>query len=236
MRESNRSKIEADLNDSELVLGLREQKPAAVRQLTDRFLPSLWRFVYFRVNGDPHLAEDIVSETVLALIRTAAADSEIEHPGAWLRSVASHKIMDHFRAAKRVQHLIDEAQQGTTDDSDNVVKQQELNERRAEIRQTMEDMPEQYRLALEWKYVDRLSVRDIAGRMETTEKSVEAILFRARREFRDRLKTDDDDEESPTDATSNRRPPERPAPDERREADVIVRPGDEIPLPETVSR
>jgi len=51
----------------------------------------------------------------------------------------------------------------------------------------MDELPEQHRVALEWKYVDKLSVREIAERLQTTEKAAESILFRARRTFRDRL-------------------------------------------------
>jgi predicted DNA-binding protein YlxM (UPF0122 family) len=51
----------------------------------------------------------------------------------------------------------------------------------------MDSMPEQYRMALEWKYLDQLSVREIAARWKMTEKAVESILFRARREFRDQM-------------------------------------------------
>lgn len=176
------------MNDSDLVQGLRDQDPAAVRHLTECHLPSVWRFVYVRANGDRHLAEDIVSEAVLALVRAAAADTEIENPMAWLRSVASNKLRDHFRAAARVQHHIDKvARSVDSADENDAPRQQELSERRREVLRTMDELPDQHRLALEWKYVDKLSVREIAGRLETTEKAAESILFRARRAFRDRL-------------------------------------------------
>ena len=48
----------------------------------------------------------------------------------------------------------------------------------------MEGLTDQHRLALEWKYVDGLCVRDMAHRWSTTEKAVESILFRARNAFR----------------------------------------------------
>ena len=177
------------MNDSALVQGLRTQDPEAVKHLSDAFLPSVWRFVYVRVNGDQHLAEDIVSETVLALIRAVSdKKTEIRNPGAWLRSVASNKVTDHFRAAARVQHLIDEAKKTSplAEDED-AVKKQEILERRAEVRDVLDELTEQQRLALEWKYVDKLSVREIAERMQTTEKAVESVLFRARRDFRERV-------------------------------------------------
>ena len=176
------------MNDSDLLQGLREQNPAAVRHLTECHLPSVWRFVYVRVNGDRHLAEDVVSEAVLALIRAASTGVEIENPMAWLRSVASNKLRDHFRAVARVQHHIDKVARAADSSNENdAVLQHELSERRSEVLRAMDELPEQHRVALEWKYVDKLSVREIAERLQTTEKAAESILFRARRTFRDRL-------------------------------------------------
>ncbi len=177
------------MNNSALVQGLRQQDPAAVKHLSDSFLPSVWRFVYVKVNRDRHLAEDIVSETVLALIKAVAEpEIDIQNPGAWLRSVASNKVTDHFRAAARVQHLIDEVKQTSpVSDNNDAVKQKELEERRAEIRRVMDDLTEQHRIVLEWKYIEKLSVRAMADRLETTEKAVESVLFRARRDFRERM-------------------------------------------------
>ncbi len=149
-----------------------------------------------RVRGDRHLAEDIVSESVLALLK-AVADSacEIQSPSAWLRTVAINKVRDHFRAAARVQHLIDQA---TTLSSVSPEPQpsnaEELNEQRLAVRRALDDLPEQYRLVLEWKYIDQLSVRQIGERLALTEKAAESILFRARREFRDGLGRVDEEE------------------------------------------
>lgn len=161
--------------------------------MSERYLPSIWRFVYTRVDGDPHLAEDIVSETMLALIRAVTDEAtKIENPGGWLRSVANHKVQDHYRAVARVRHLIDEAKQNSDSNEnqsaqDDPAKCQEQKEQRAKIRQIMDALSDQHRNILEWKYLDKLSVREIAERCKTTEKAVESILFRARRDFRERF-------------------------------------------------
>ena len=98
------------------------------------------------------------------------------------------RITDHFRAAARVQHLLQQSPHAQThSESGDPAKQHELRETRAEVRQAMDSLPDQYRLALEWKYLDKLSVREIAARWVMTEKAAESILFRARREFRERL-------------------------------------------------
>jgi RNA polymerase sigma factor (sigma-70 family) len=193
------------LNDTALVDGLRRHDPAAVKHLRDCFLPSVWRFVYVRVKGDRHLAEDIVSESVLALIR-AVSDPELEigNPVAWLRSVAAHKVADHFRAAARVQHLIDQSRRATPANNDkDAVQEQELLERREEIRQVLDRLPEQTRLALEWKYIDELSVKEIAERLDVTEKAAESILFRGRKEFRQRILMKDEQDNTPAATNCN---------------------------------
>lgn len=180
---------EAILNDRALVEGLRRQDPAAVRFLSECCLPTVWRFVYVRVRGDQHLAEDIVSEAVLALLRTASdPTAEIGNPISWLRTVVANKVADHFRAVARVQHLIDQVKHETAEmDTQDAEASQQLLERREEVRNVLGQMAEQSRLALEWKYIDRLSVREIAARFSVTEKAAESILFRARGEFRQKM-------------------------------------------------
>lgn len=184
------------MNDSDLVRGLRAHDPAEFRRACDRYLPSLWRFVASRVAGDPHLAEDIVAETMLAFIQTvdrAGDEASILNPGAWLRTVAGNKVQDYFRATARVRRLVDETRRNApdADDSGDPAKGTQREEQRAEVRQVMDQLPERYRVLLEWKYLDKLSVREIAERWGTKEKAIESMLFRARREFRERLKKRD---------------------------------------------
>lgn len=184
------------MSDSELIRGLRQHDATAFQRVRDRYLPSVWRYVLTRVDQDPHVAEDIVSETMLALIQafdSSATDVEIVNLGAWLRSVANHKVQDYYRAAARVRHLVDGARQQAreSDPASDPARQEEIQERRLQVRRTMDQLPEQYRMGLEWKYLDKLSVREISDRWGTTEKAAESILFRARRAFRDALKKKD---------------------------------------------
>ncbi len=197
------------MNDSDLVRRLRSRDPAAFQCLNERYLPSVWRFVYTRVDGDSHLAEDIVSETVLALVQAVSNESttKIENPGGWLRSVANHKVQDHYRAVARVRHLIDNAKQNAgSDEQSDPAKRHETQEKRAAVRQAMDELSDLHRTTLEWKYLDKLSVREIADRCGNTEKAVESILFRARRDLRMRLMKTDVVDELPPGRPASRKP------------------------------
>jgi DNA-directed RNA polymerase specialized sigma24 family protein len=50
----------------------------------------------------------------------------------------------------------------------------------------MSSLPEQYRLALIWRYWEKASARDMAAKTGKTEKAIERLLSRARAEFRER--------------------------------------------------
>jgi len=201
------------LNNDEFVTGLRNHEPAAAKHLSECYLPTVWRFVYFRVDGDRHLAEDIVSESVLALVAAVNEGSKIEYPSAWLRTVASRRIQDHFRAAARVAHLLQEASgMMATEVTATPASVHDQKLKRAEVRHVLDQMTEQHRLALEWKYIDSLSVREIADRFDVTEKSVESILFRARKTFRERLSNNSMDHFTPanSDLIDDEEPTPRP--------------------------
>ncbi len=178
------------MNDAELIAGLRRHEPTAVRYLMDVILPSIWRSVYVQSHSDRMLAEDILSETVLALLTTIGANEDfIENPGGWLRGVARNKLNDHFRAVARVQHLIEKVARDAPVETTALdpARRQELEERRSEVRAAFDRLPENLRQILEWKYLDNHSVRIIAERLQLSEKAAESLLFRARRLFRELL-------------------------------------------------
>ncbi len=66
--------------------------------------------------------------------------------------------------------------------ADEVLQREEI---RVMVNATMSQLPPHYREALEAKYVDRRSVRDIATARSTSEKAVESLLTRARQAFRE---------------------------------------------------
>ncbi|MCA8986726.1 MAG: sigma-70 family RNA polymerase sigma factor [Planctomycetaceae bacterium] len=174
------------MNTSDFLQALKNREPEAIRHLNESLLPAVWRLAFHQVHQDSHLAEDIVSETVVQLIRAVEVETQIENPAAWMRAVVRNKVADHIRAAARVRHLLKNvpAEQATEPVGE---QEQILQESRAEVRQAMDSLPEHYQMVLEWKYVEHRSVEFIAEQMKATTKSVESMLFRARRELRKTL-------------------------------------------------
>ncbi|HEY3008265.1 MAG TPA: sigma-70 family RNA polymerase sigma factor [Micromonosporaceae bacterium] len=68
--------------------------------LYDRYVDTVFRFVYFRV-GHRQLAEDLTSETFLRALRSIGRFTwQGRDPGAWLVTIARNLVADHFKSGK----------------------------------------------------------------------------------------------------------------------------------------
>jgi RNA polymerase sigma-70 factor (ECF subfamily) len=176
------------LTDVELLYGARRGDAEAWRTLYARYLPFVWRQAHTLL-GDPHAAEDVTSEVMLALLRNIEnLESEVPKLGGWLRTVVRCKVADHQRALIRARTKM--AVAANLLDADGAQIQPapsvplEVVETKSRVHLALDALPERQRIVLEWKYLDALSVREIAERLRETEKAVESVLYRARREFR----------------------------------------------------
>lgn len=178
------------MTDAELTRAMRAGDAAALRVAYERYLPPVWRYVYRQLGGDIHAAEDVVSETFLAAIRSV---SRVDPDGGplcgWLMGIARHKLGDHWRRAGRCREKpvgdqagepVEACPGGGCDPAASL----EAAEDAAAVLMVVDQLSDEERVALEWKYLDSLSVGEIAQRLGRTEKAVESLLYRARRSFR----------------------------------------------------
>jgi RNA polymerase sigma factor (sigma-70 family) len=174
------------LTDAELLRRVKCGDGSAWRILYARCLPAVWRYT-FALCDDHIVAEDVVSETMLALVRGLdSLDPATCHVHGWLRRVARNKLVDLGREVARRQRLYQEASRDPRrsvpemDPTDPL----EAAETRSRVLEILDRLTDIQCTVLEWKYLDNLSVREIAERLDATEKSAESVLYRARREFR----------------------------------------------------
>ena len=174
------------MTDGELLRGAQRGDAAAWRALYQRALPAVWRQAYALV-GDVHVAEDITSETMLALLKNIdRLQTDAPKIAGWLRVVVRCKAADYqrkvFRARDKLGMVVDASTNGHAVGSPSAPL--EAEETRVEVLRVLDELPDRQRLVLEWKYLDALRVREIAERLGDSEKAIETVLYRARREFR----------------------------------------------------
>jgi RNA polymerase sigma-70 factor (ECF subfamily) len=180
---------------------LRGGSADAWRMLYDAYCEAVWRCVARRVG--PHAAEvaDIVQETFLAAARSARTyDAARGSLWVWLSGIARRQAALHFR--RRQTRPIDKGGCGSRSEprqmSDNARIADWLDDRAddpaellqsaetaAAVRQTLRELPVDYETLLVGKYLDGLSLEELAAAEETTAEAVSSKLARARRAFRD---------------------------------------------------
>jgi RNA polymerase sigma-70 factor (ECF subfamily) len=178
--------------DAELIYAIRRGDRAAVAAFYERHLPLVWRYACWRLNDDIHAAQDVVSETFVEAVRgLRAGEARVPADGAllaWLTGIARNKVADCLRR-RRSSHKALAAWAAKTasagaQEPDPVADLQKA-ETKAQVAEVMNGLPDEERLVLELKYLEGLSVGEIAARLCRTEKAVESLLFRGRRSFRD---------------------------------------------------
>lgn len=83
-----------------LVERAKSGEAEAFAQIYDRYLDTVFRFVYFRV-GNRQLAEDLTAETFYrALKRIGSFTWQGRDLGAWLVTIARNLVADHFKSGR----------------------------------------------------------------------------------------------------------------------------------------
>lgn len=177
--------------DKALVARAMRGDQAAFREFFDACFPRLYRFALARLDGDHDAATEVVQDTFCKAIRRLDSYRGDAALYTWMYRICGNALIDYCRKAQRsAEHLADTDQaQGLI----NNVKapgasQPEAAAGRCEMRQViqgvLDHMPERHAAALEMKYLESLSVREIAQRLGVGDKAAESLLTRARNSFR----------------------------------------------------
>ncbi len=151
------------------------------------YFPRLCRFAVRRLS-DPETCEDVVQETLLKALRHLGDYRGEAALFTWLCTICSNEIANWYR--KHGQRL--SKQVALDDEPDLSISLEHLSTANGEetvqlqmtIQLILDQLPDNYGKALEWKYLDGLRVEEIATRLQTTVIGAQSLLARARTAFR----------------------------------------------------
>lgn len=153
----------------------------AFRSLYRATLGDVFGYLLVHTGGNHALAEDLTAETYLHAARQYRAGSPEAVTGAWLKTVAKRRLVDHWRREER---LTRRARRLGQELHVNRQVESDPHTDRLAVYEALGALPDDQRLVLTLKHLDGLSVREIAETMGRTPKAVETLLTRARRAFR----------------------------------------------------
>lgn len=166
----------------------------AFRELLARWQRPLLSFVY-RMTGDTGAADEIVQEVFVRVFRKVGEYRQ--RPGGnaafstWLFQIARHAALDHLRHRERHPteslEALGAAAGELAGSQPSPAAAAGLADTGAQIARAIAVLPEEQRSAIVLAEYEGLSVAEIAGVMESSEKSVESRLYRARQTLRQQL-------------------------------------------------
>ena len=145
----------------------------------DAELGTVYAFVLRRC-GDRALAEDLTSDVVVRAVRETKRTGAVVTP-AWLTTVARNRLVDHWRSTAREQRRLGLAWSDPDGDEwvdDGMPLEPEV------VNQAMRRLPPDHQAVLSLRYLDDLSVPQVAAAIGRSVHATESLLARARRSFR----------------------------------------------------
>jgi RNA polymerase sigma-70 factor (ECF subfamily) len=188
-------KLEIDLaieEEHRLVEEAQQGNLDAMRPILERYAAPLYGTVILPRLGDAASAEEVLRDTLATAvekIRRFTWQGKSIYP--WLRQIAINKVYDVHRQSKRSRRLADAMAHELAVESDpashadaQLIADQERRAHRGKIDETMRQLQDRYRLAIELRLIQELSREDCAHRLGVAIGTFDVLLFRAVRAFR----------------------------------------------------
>ena len=150
-------------------------------EIYDKYIEKIYRFIFLKVNSQD-IAEDLTSETFLRVFESFKTNN-IENPQAFLYRVARNLVTDHYREKGRTQ-IVSADYVSVVDPEENLEKKAILNSDMDNIRTALASLKREYQDVIIYRYLDELSIPEIAKIMEKSEGTVRVTLHRALRTLR----------------------------------------------------
>jgi RNA polymerase sigma-70 factor, ECF subfamily len=181
------------MNDTALARRVLAGEEAAFDEFFAAYFPRLYRFALARLAGNEDASEEIVQRVLiraLAHLHTYKGEAALL---TWLCTLCRHEIAGWREREGRlaeVSSFEDSPEIGTAlealaadaDDPETTLRRRELSRL---VQLTLDHLPGRYGDVLEWKYIQELTVDEIANRLGVHYKAAESLLTRARAAFRD---------------------------------------------------
>lgn len=153
-------------------------------QIYDQHIAKIYRFILLKVNSQ-EIAEDLCSETFLKgweafkKSHNPRPDVEkIENVQAFLYRIARNLVIDHYRQKSQFQ-VVSAESMPIIDPRENLEKRSMVNSDLDTVKAALVNIRPEYQEVIVWRYLEDLSVPEIAKILDKSEETVRVLLHRA---------------------------------------------------------
>lgn len=183
------------LEDRQLAKRLRRGDRRAFDRFFQDYFARLYRFAQARLPDDRDATAEVVQTSLTKAMRHIRKYRGEAALFTWLCSICRNEIADwHRRHARYRTHVVlsedhPEVRAAVESlhapDEAGPQQTQQRSEAARLIQVALDRLPPRYGDALEWKYIEGRSVKEIAGRLAISADAAQSLLARARRAFQD---------------------------------------------------
>lgn len=144
----------------------------------DEYASKVYKYCYFRVSSKED-AEDLSSQVFTRAWDYIKAGKEVDNIRAFIFRIAHNLVIDHYRKGKKTISLEDLKQDIPSEDGEKFVGDLDLKLVINQVKEKLDKLPENYQSAVVLRFINDLSVKEVAQIMETSENNVSVIIHRA---------------------------------------------------------
>ncbi|MBI3231697.1 MAG: RNA polymerase sigma factor [Candidatus Doudnabacteria bacterium] len=178
-----------DANVLELVTKVKNGNKEAFGTIYDIFAPRLLRFIKLKVQSQEQ-AEDILQESLIKAWRNLHS-FELGEGGsfqAWVYKITANCINDYFRKIYRSPNVLELNENIDKASSENLERQVGNRLETESIKRVFKELPENYRMVLELRFVQDLSLDETAGILGKNNLTIRVLQHRALKRLKAILK------------------------------------------------
>ena len=168
------------IGDEELMLKVRDGDLKAFEEIVRRHQTWTWRIAY-RFLGDEDEAADMVQEAFLRLLDASHRYRPEAKFRTYFYQIITRLCLDVIKKKKPLYVKdIPEIPDSNPDTSELMIREEVA----AAVRIAINDLPPKQRIAIIYRYYEKMNYEEIASALETTPKAVERLLARGRDRLR----------------------------------------------------
>lgn len=152
--------------------------PKALDILQQRFYESIYRYIHFKV-GDTQASEDLSGDVFVRMLEAfKKGQGWRTTPDAWIFGIARNVVADYYRRQYRQPEV--ELNEGVAALAEQGPVEQMLNnEQRDHLVEAISSLRDEYRDVILLRFIEELSIKDVAEILDKTPGSVKGLQHRA---------------------------------------------------------
>jgi RNA polymerase sigma-70 factor (ECF subfamily) len=173
--------------DKQLYRRIKSKDKDAFIEAYDKHLDDIYRFVFFKVNSVAE-AEDLTSHIFLKAWDYVRNNNLKDYKTlkGLLYKIARNAVIDHYRKNSKINNQsLDDSIIDVTDEKQNLTENLATKEETKFLLKKINELKDEYRDVLILRYVNDLSVTEIAEVVGKSKGNVRVIMFRATKALRE---------------------------------------------------